>query len=135
VSREVAAPAPVRAAGALVIVQGLAALVVAVVALVHGIAGGTPGQLAYGEAGIFLVIAIAFAVPGVLLWLGRRGARNGVVFLQLLLVGGIWYQFNPAESLGADVVFTAYCLAVLVPLFLRPSRERAIGAHSRDGRD
>ena len=126
-SREVAAPGPVRAAGALVAGQGVAALVVAVVALVRAIAGGAPGQLAYGEAGIFLVIAIAFVAPGVLLWLGRRGARNGAVFLQLLLLGGVWYQFNPAESLAVDLAFTVYCLAVLVLLFRRRSREWAMG--------
>jgi hypothetical protein len=118
-SREIAAPGPVRAAGALVFAQGVAALVVAVIALVRGIAGGAPG--------IFAVIALAFGAPGLLLWQGRRGARNGAVFLQLLVLGGVWYQFNPAESLPVDLLFTAYCLAVLVLLFRASSRAWAMG--------
>jgi hypothetical protein len=126
-SREIAAPGPVRAAGALVFAQGVAALVVAVIALVRGIAGGAPADLAYGEAGIFAVIALAFGAPGLLLWQGRRGARNGAVFLQLLVLGGVWYQFNPAESLPVDLLFTAYCLAVLVLLFRASSRAWAMG--------
>jgi hypothetical protein len=127
-SREIAAPGPVRVAGVLVAVQGVAALVVAVVALVRGLAGAAPAAVAYGEAGVFLVIAAAFAVPGVLLWQGRRGARNGAVFLQLLVIGGIWLGFNPAESVAVDVLFTVYCAAVLVLLlFLASSRAWAMG--------
>ncbi|WP_211765303.1 hypothetical protein [Kutzneria sp. CA-103260] len=131
-SRENDAPGAVRAAGVMVAVQGLAALAVAVVALVHGI-GGVPANLAYGEAGIFVVIAIACGLPGVLLWQGRRGARNAAVFLQLLVVGGIWWGFNPVDSLPVDILFTAYCAAVLVLLlFLEPSRLWAMGI-AKDG--
>ena len=127
-SREIAAPGPVRAAGVLVAMQGLVALVVAVIALVRGIAGGAPADLAYGEAGIFLVVAAAFIVPGVLLWQGRRGARNAAVFMQLLVLGGIWWGFDPIDSLVVDILLTAYCLAVLVLLlFLASAREWAMG--------
>jgi hypothetical protein len=131
-SREIDAPGAVRAAGVMVAVQGLAALAVAVVGLVHGI-GGTPANLAYGLAGIYLVIAIACGVPGLLLWQGRRGARNAAVFLQLLVGGGIWLGFNPIDSLAVDILFTAYCAAVLVLLlFLEPSRLWAMGI-AKDG--
>jgi hypothetical protein len=131
-SRENAAPGPVRAAGALVAGQGLAALVVAVVALVRGI-GGAAAAVAFGEAGMFLVIAAAFVVPGVLLWQGRRGARNAAVFLQLLVIGGIWWGFDPVDSVGVDVLFTIYSLAVLVLLlFLARSRAWAMGV-TEDG--
>ncbi|GAA3436216.1 hypothetical protein [Kutzneria kofuensis] len=127
-SREIAAPGPVRAAGALVAVQGAAALVVAVITLVLGLSGGAPALVAFGEAGVYLVIAAAFLAPGVLLWRGVRGARNGAVFLQLLVLGGIWWGFDPIDSILVDVLFTAYCLAVLVLLlFLASSREWAMG--------
>lgn len=112
----------------MVAVQGLVALVVAVIALVRGIAGGAPATLAFGEAGIFLVVAAAFVAPGVLLWQGRRGARNAAVFLQLLVIGGIWWGFNPIDSVLVDILFTAYCAAVLVLLlFLASSRMWAMG--------
>lgn len=121
-----------RAAGVLVAAQGLAAMAVAVIALVHGI-GGVPANLAFGLAGIFLVIAIACGLPGVLLWQGRRGARNAAVFLQLLVIGGVWMGFNPIDSVPVDILFTAYCAAVLVLLlFLEPSRLWAMGI-SKDG--
>jgi hypothetical protein len=117
----------------MVAVQGVVALVVAVIALVRGIGGGAPADLAFGEAGIFLVVAAAFVVPGVLLWQGRRGARNAAVFLQLLVIGGIWWGFNPVDSVPVDILFTAYCAAVLVLLlFLASSRAWAMGL-SEDG--
>lgn len=116
----------------LVAVQGLVALVVAVIALVRGI-GGAPATFAFGEAGVFLVIAAAFVVPGALLWQGRRGARNAAVFLQLLVLGGIWWGFNPVDSLAVDILFTVYTVAVLVLLlFLASSRAWAMGI-GKDG--
>ena len=127
-SREIAAPGPVRAAGALVAVQGVAALVVAVVTVVLGLSGGAPALVAFGEAGIYVVIAAAFLVPGILLYRGTRGARNGAVFLQLLVIGGIWWGFNPVDALVVDILLTVYCLAVLVMLlFLASSRAWAMG--------
>jgi hypothetical protein len=127
-SREIAAPGPVRAAGALVAVQGVAALVVAVVTVVLGLSGGAPALVAFGEAGIYVVIAAAFLVPGILLYRGTRGARNGAVFLQLLVIGGIWWGFNPVDALVVDVLLTVYCLAILIMLlFLASSRAWAMG--------
>ncbi|EWM15908.1 hypothetical protein [Kutzneria sp. 744] len=133
-SREIAAPGPVRAAGALVTVQGIAAVVVAIVTVVLGLSGGAPALVAFGEAGVYVVIAAAFLVPGILLWRGTRGARNGAVFLQLLVLGGIWWGFDPIDSLAVDILFTAYCLAVLVLLlFLASSRAWAMGITEEDG--
>ena len=127
-SRENTAPGPVRAAGALVAVQGLATLVFVVIELVRGIAGLAPAGLAISLAAIYLVVAAACAVPGVLLWQGRRGARNAAVFLQLLLIGGVWLGFNPIDSVPTDILFTVYCLAVLVLLlFVRSSVTWAMG--------
>jgi hypothetical protein len=132
-SREIAAPGPVRAAGALVAVQGIAAVVVAVVTLVLGLSGGAPAAVAFGEAGIYVVIAAAFLVPGVLLYRGTRGARNAAVFLQLLVIGGIWWGFNPVDALAVDIPLTVYCLAILVMLlFVESSRAWAMGI-SEDG--
>ena len=119
---EVSVPPTVRAAGALVGLQGLASFTVAVVLLVRAFSGGTYARIGFGEAIIFTVVAIAFAVPGILLLLGRRGARNAVVFLQILLLGGIWYQFSAVDSLLVDIGVTAWCLAVLLLLFVGPSR-------------
>jgi hypothetical protein len=127
-SREIAAPGPVRAAGALVAVQGIAALVVAVVTVVLGLSGGAPALVAFGEAGIYVVIAAAFLVPGILLYRGTRGARNAAVFLQLLVIGGIWWGFDPVDALAVDILLTVYCLAILVMLlFVASSRAWAMG--------
>ena len=132
-SREIAAPGPVRVAGTLVTVQGIAALVVAVVTLVLGLSGGAPALVAFGEAGIYVVIAAAFLVPGILLYRGTRGARNGAVFLQLLVIGGIWWGFNPVDALAVDVPLTVYSVAILVMLlFIESSRTWAMGITKED---
>jgi hypothetical protein len=125
--RDVEVPLPVRAAGVLVGLQGLASTVVAIVLLVRALGGGALAGLGLSEVVIFLIIAAAFAVPGVLLWLGRRGARNGAVFMQLLLLGGVWSQFSPAEWVALDLLITGWSAAVLVLLFLAPSRAWAVG--------
>ncbi|GAA0597921.1 hypothetical protein GCM10010174_11760 [Kutzneria viridogrisea] len=119
---ETAAPGPVRLAGALVALQGLTALVYALFALVRGIFGLAYAGLAYGDAVAFLIIAVAFGAPGLLLLRGRRGARNAAVFVQLLVLGGVWYNFSPAEWVTLDLLISAWCVAVLVLLFLAPSR-------------
>jgi len=132
-SREIAAPGPVRVAGTLVTVQGIAALVVAVVTLVLGLSGGAPALVAFGEAGIYVVIAAAFLVPGILLYRGTRGARNGAVFLQLLVIGGIWWGFNPVDALAVDIPLTVYSVAILVMLlFIESSRAWAMGIAKED---
>ena len=108
-------------------------MVVAVVTLVLGLSGGAPAAVAFGEAGIYVVIAAAFLVPGVLLYRGTRGARNGAVFLQLLVIGGIWWGFDPVDALGVDILLTIYCLAVLVMLlFVASSRAWAMGLTEAD---
>jgi hypothetical protein len=108
--------------------QGIAAVVVAVVTVVLGLSGGAPALVAFGEAGVYVVIAAAFLVPGILLWRGTRGARNAAVFLQLLVIGGIWWGFDPVDALAVDILLTAYCAAILVMLlFLASSRAWAMG--------
>lgn len=133
--RDVDVPLAVRAAGGLVALQGLVSFVFAVLFLISGLSGGFLAKVAFGVAGIFLVIAAAFAVPGVLLWLGRRGARNGAVFMQLLLLGGVWYHYSQSESVLIDVGLTLWGGAVLVLLFLAPSRAWAVGPSDSDAQN
>jgi hypothetical protein len=120
------APNAVRLAGALVTLQGLAALAFAVAVLVRalGAASGT-GNL-YGEVGMFVVMAVAIlAVAGGLV-LGRTWARTPAVVVQLLLIAVAWYAIGPTALVVPAIVTAAICVAVLALLFIAPSRAWAV---------
>lgn len=121
-STDISTPSQVRAAGALVCLQALAALGFAVALLVRGLAENSAGNIAFAVFGAFLVIGVAISLPGIALLRGKRGGRNAAVFVQLLLLGATWYQFSPAEWIAADIAITVYCVAVLILLFLPNSR-------------
>jgi hypothetical protein len=114
-------PTTVRAAGAIVGLQGLGGLVFAVVLLVQ------PGVLRpsdrYGEAGFFAFLAFAVIGFGAALVLGKRGARSPVVVMQLLLLGIAGYATAPSSRPEYGIPVAVVCLVVLYLLLNPRARE------------
>jgi hypothetical protein len=84
-------PAPVRGAGVVVALEGLAALIFAIALVTGGIRGGD-ARIAFGTAGMLLLFGAAVLAAGRALWQGRRWGRGVAVFTQLLLLPVAYYD-------------------------------------------
>lgn len=113
-----AAPTAVRRAGLIVVVQGLAALVVAVVLVVRGIAGADQ-RVANGlaTAGWFVLVGAGVIAAGRALVLGRRWGRGLAVITQLLLLPVAWYLAVGSHQPGFGIPAGVVALIVLGLLF------------------
>jgi hypothetical protein len=118
-------PPVVRAAGYIVVVEGLLALAVAVVYLIHAISGANQdvvrglagaGWFGYGSAAWFGLVGAATTAGGVALTTGRRWGRGIAVFANLLLLGVAWYIFS-ADRIGYGLLVAAVALLTLGLLF------------------
>lgn len=113
-----AAPAPVRAAGVIVAVQGVAALAVAAVLLVRGIAGADERVVnGLGTAVLFAVIGGVVLAAGRALTVGKRWGRGLAVITQLLLLPVSWYLVRGSQQPAAGIAAGIVALAVLTLLF------------------
>ncbi|MGB9278468.1 MAG: hypothetical protein WCB57_00035 [Pseudonocardiaceae bacterium] len=124
-------PGPVRAAGVLVGLQGLAGVAVVawlLVAAAHGSTGPVPvGATAAWLAGFAIILLIV----GANLLRGRHGARTPAVVAQLLLLGVCWYAAGPSAQPVYGVPAAVFCVGVLVLLFC-PSALRWATGRSRE---
>jgi len=112
-----AAPAPVRAAGLIVAIQGLAALAVAAVLAVRGIAGADQRVVnGLATAVLFVVVGGAVLAAGRALTAGRRWGRGLAVITQLLLLPVAWYLVRGSQQPVAGVPVGVAAAAVLVLL-------------------
>lgn len=122
-----AAPRPVRSAGVLVGLQGLAGVVIAgwlLVAALRGTSGPVPiGATAAWLAGFGVILLIV----GVNLVRGRHGARTPAVVAQLLLLGVCWYAAGPSSQPAYGVPAAVFCVGVLVLLFCPAALRWATG--------
>jgi hypothetical protein len=115
-------PGSVRAAGVVVCLQGLSALVFAV-ALVARAAGGVDRVAdVLGEAGYFAALGAGVLAVGVSLVRGRRWARTPVLVVQLLLLGVAWYAAGPSGRPEYGVPVGLLCLATAVALLTARAR-------------
>ncbi|MGH3768712.1 MAG: hypothetical protein ACRDTX_26755 [Pseudonocardiaceae bacterium] len=114
-------PRAVRAAGLLVLLQGLAGVAVAGV-LVVGAARGSTGPVPIAATAAWLAGfgAILLAV-GLNLIRGRHGARTPATVAQLLLLGVCWYATGPSSQPAYGLPAAAFCVAVLALLFCPPA--------------
>lgn len=124
---EVAAPLPVRAAGLLVGLQGVAGVVVAVALLVRGSIGPVP---VLATAVWFAGFGAVLLAVGVNLVLGRHGARTPAVVVQILLLGVSWYAAGPSSQPAYGIPSAIFCVVVLVLLFSSPAVRWATGEGS-----
>jgi hypothetical protein len=120
-------PRQVRAAGALVGLQGLAGVAFTVALLVRGATESGHGSNVFGEAGYYGVLAAGVIAVAVGLLLGRRWARTPAAVLQVLLIGVGWYAISGSGRVELGLPAVALCIGVLVLLFVAPSRAWAFG--------
>lgn len=111
-------PAPVRRAGALVAVEGVAALVVAVILVIRGFAGADQHVVnGFGTAGWFAIVGGGVLAAGWALWTGRRWGRGVAVFAQLLLLPVAWYLAVGSHRPAFGVPIAIVALGTLALLF------------------
>lgn len=115
-------PSTFRAAGALVVLEGAVALVVAVVLLVRALGGARDSAAnGYGTAGWFAVIGVAVGAAGIALILGRRWGRAIALVVQLLLLPVVWSLLTDSHQPLYGVLLGSGVVAVLALLFSPPS--------------
>ena len=123
-------PRPVRVAGLLVLLQGMAGLASGGWLLVAAVRGST-GPIPIGATAAWLIgFGLILLAVGVNLVRGRHGARTPAVVAQLLLLGACWYATGPSSQPIYGIPAAAFCVAVLVLLFCAPVRAWAADAHS-----
>ncbi|MGF7123948.1 hypothetical protein AB4Z09_06135 [Rhodococcus sp. TAF43] len=115
------APAPtpttVRGAGALVTLEGGAAVGVAIVLVVRGLLGADQSMTSgYGTAAWFAILGGAVLAAGIGLLGGHRWGRTIGVMAQLLLLPVTWYVFT-SHRVVWGILLGAVVLAALVLLF------------------
>jgi peptidoglycan/LPS O-acetylase OafA/YrhL len=126
------APTTVRVAGWIVAVQGVAALVVAAVLVVRGIAGADQHVVnGLGTAVWFMLAGGVVLAAGRALVIGKRWGRGLAVFTQLLLLPVAWYlavgSHQPAFGIPAGVA----ALTTLILLFTPAAVRWAAGGDQR----
>jgi hypothetical protein len=123
----------VRGAGIVVAVQGVAALVVATVLVVRGIAGADQRVVnGVGTAVLFVLVGGVVLAAGRALVFGRRWGRGVAVVTELLLLPAAWYlavsSHQPAFGIPAGIV----ALTALVLLFSPAAVRWAAGGDQDD---
>ncbi|GAA2895081.1 hypothetical protein GCM10010472_62130 [Pseudonocardia halophobica] len=122
-----APPVQVRAAAAVVGLEGLVGLGAAVV---FGVAseGGLGDRI--GEASYFVLLGGALVLCAVLLWRGKHGARTPSIVTQLLLVPFVYSQLAEGR-LAIGVVALLLVVGTFLLLVSEPARRWSMGADER----
>ena len=127
-----AAPLAVRGAGWIVVLQGVAALVVAAVLLVRGLAGADQRVVnGLGTAVWFAVVGGGVLAAGYALVAGKRWGRGLGVFTQLLLLPVAWYLAVGSHQSVFGIPLAIVALTVLVLLFSPAAVRWAAGGDQR----
>jgi hypothetical protein len=122
------APSTVRAAGWVVVVQGIAALVIAAILVVRGLAGADQHVVnGLGTALWFVLVGGVVLAAGRALVIGKRWGRGLAIFTQLLLLPVAWYLGVGSHRLVYGIPLGLVALAVLALLF-SPAALRWAGA-------
>jgi hypothetical protein len=126
------APAAVRGAGFVVVVQGVAALVVAAVLVVRAIAGADQRVVnGLGTAVWFVLVGGVVLAAGRALVVGKRWGRGLAVFTQLLLLPVAWYLAVGSHRPAFGIPVGMMALAVLILLFSPAAVRWAAGGDQR----
>lgn len=118
---ESAPPRPVRVAGLLVGLQGVAGVAFAVWLLAATVRGSTGPVLAGATAAWLAGFGAILLVVGAKLARGRRAARTPALVAQLLLLGVCAYAVGPSSQPAYGLPAAAFCLLVLVLLVCPPA--------------
>ena len=118
---------PVRAAGALVGLETLAAAAFAVVLALRATATQLGTGAVVGEAVFFLLVAIALGAVAAGLVTGRRWARTPAIVTQLLLLPVVYSLIGPSQQLVLGLVAGAVVAAAFMLLISERSRAWSMG--------
>jgi len=129
-----APPTPVRAAGALVGLQALAATAFTVVVAARATGSDLGPKAAIGEAGFFLVVAAALGAVALGLLTGRRWARTPAIVTQLLLLPVVYSLIGPSHQLLIGLATGVVVFATFMLLISERSRRWSMGAEPSDDR-
>jgi len=114
-------PNTVRCAGLVVAVEGVIALIVAIVLVVRAVRGADQHVVnGYGTAAWFLVIGGAVLAAGWALVTGRRWGRGIAVVAQLLFLPVAWYLGVGSHQLAYGIG-VALAAVVTLGLLVTPS--------------
>ena len=114
-------PNTVRCAGLVVAVEGVIALIVAIVLVVRAVRGADQHvDNGYGTAAWFLVIGGAVLAAGWALVTGRRWGRGIAVVAQLLFLPVAWYLGVGSHQLAYGIG-VALAAVVTLGLLVTPS--------------
>lgn len=126
------APPTVRAAGVIVAVEGAAALVIAAVLVVRGLAGADQHIVnGLGTAVWFVLVGGGVLAGGWALIVGKRWGRGLAVFAQLLLLPVAWYLAAGSGQLAIGIPVGAVALCAMALLFSPPAVRWAASGHQR----
>ena len=125
-------PTPVRAAGVLVGVQALAALVFTAALVVRAGSARLGVVPVLGEAGFFLLVAAAVGFVAFGLVTGRRWARTPAIVTQLLLLPVVYSLIGPSRQLLIGLVVGALVFATFMLLINERSRAWSMGADDEE---
>ncbi|MGK8501059.1 hypothetical protein [Nocardia asiatica] len=115
-------PTTVRAAGALVTLEGVVAVGVAIVLVVRGLLGHDQSATSgYGTAAWFGILGGAVLAAGVGLLLGKRWGRAIAVIAQLLLLPVTWSLLTDSHQPVYGALLGVVAVGALVLLFAPPS--------------
>ena len=124
-----------RRAGAVVVLEGVAGLVVAVVLVVRGLAGADQHVVSgFGTATWFAIVGGGVLAAGWALWNGRRWGRGLAVFAQLLLLPVAWYIAVGSRQWLYGIPIAAVAMVTLFLLF-SPSALRWLAAQGSASAD
>ena len=122
-----------RGAGLIVAVQGVAALGVAVLLVVRGIAGADQRVVnGLGTAVWFVLVGGVVLAAGRALTLGKRWGRGLAVVTELLLLPVAWYLAVGSHQPGFGIPVGTVALAVLILLFSPAAVRWAAGRDQGD---
>ena len=117
-----------RQAGAVVALEGAAALAVAVALVVRGLLGADQHIVSgFGTAAWFAIIGVGVLAAGWALWTGRRWGRGLAVFAQLLLLPVAWYIAVGSHQWLYGIPIAVVALVTLALLFSPSALQWAAG--------
>ena len=121
-----------RGAGAIVAVQGVTGLVLAVVLLIRGLGGADQRVVnGFGTAAWFALVGAAVLAAGCALLVGRRWGRGLAVFAELLLLPVGWYLAVGSHRALIGIPVGVIALAALALLFSPPAVRWVAGSDQR----
>jgi len=116
-------PRAIRAAGAVVALQGAAGIAAGLALAVRTVIGGhESATVGYGTAALFAVLGMGVSIGGVALIRSMRGGRGVAVVVQVVLLPVAWSLLTGSDQVLAGLLVGALAVLTLALLLCAPSR-------------